>query len=93
MRDRGAVLDPGHFEAFGLQATDRGFAAGTRSLHPHLDLAHALADDLLGAEARGQLGGAAGAEVEGCAGAVRKDSQLAGQLGAAGVAELVSPVV
>src|SRR6185312_7970991 len=39
---RGNVLDGPHLEAGGLQRADGGFAAGTRTLHEHVDLLHAV---------------------------------------------------
>src|SRR6476620_3962585 len=42
VRDGGDVGDRGDLEAGGLEGTDRLLAAGARTLHVNLDLAHAV---------------------------------------------------
>src|SRR4051795_4258169 len=65
VRDRGDVLDRADLEAGRLQAPDGGLAAGTGTLHEHVDLAHAvlhrLAGGVLGSHLGGERGGLAGA--------------------------------
>src|SRR4249919_3663856 len=48
MRDGGDIGDGADFEAGGLERTDRLLAAGSRTLHVDLDLAHAVLHRALG---------------------------------------------
>src|SRR5690349_2235087 len=63
VRRRGDVLDRADLEAGGLEGADRGLAAGARTLHEDVDLAHAVllrpAGGRLGGHLRGEGGGLA----------------------------------
>src|SRR3954454_10959009 len=69
VRGGGDVLDRADLQAGGLDGADRGLAAGARTLHEDVDLAHAV---LLGAT-RGGLGGHLRGERSRLAGALEAD--------------------
>ena len=66
MRNGGAVLDRGHFEAGSLEGADGGLATGTRALHIDGDLLQAVLHGRL----RGGLGGHLRGERRGLTGAL-----------------------
>src|SRR4051794_19737944 len=74
---RGDVADAGDLEPRRLQRTDRGLAAGARTLHEDLDLLHALLDALarggVSRHLRGEGGRLARALEPGAAGGLPRD--------------------
>src|SRR5512137_1445009 len=57
VRDRGAILDAGDFEAGSLERTNRGFATRTRALHENGYLAQTVLLSHLGGRFRSHLCG------------------------------------